>query len=129
MKDNRFKEFENCRIMGTYKRKLSNIKDSGTYLLQISIEKEGTYFPDYIDIKIDKHNLYDDLRKVVSGETERLYLAHGMTDIDIYRNKTTNKYCIRWSPNDSSYNYMYFEEENFLLDFVNALKPNTEKQY
>ncbi len=127
--DDRFKHFENCRIMGTYEKKLSNIKESGSYLIKVAIDKEDSYFSDYIDIKIDKRNLYDDLKKLINEEIDRLYLAYGMTDVDIYKSPRNNKYCIEWSPSEMSYNYMYFEEENFMLDFVNALEPNEEKQY
>jgi hypothetical protein len=127
MEDNRFKQFKNCRIMAVYEKKMRNIKDTGTYLIEIEIEQEGSCFSRYLDIKIDKHNLYKELQTLVKGEVQRLYLAHGMADIDIY--KRGDKYCIDWSPSDSNYNEMYFEEENFIFNFVDALESNEKKQY
>ena len=126
--DDRFHYYKNCRIFGVYKRIRANVV-LNEYLVEIVIDKENSCFSDYINIKLLKSNLYDELKELISGKRERVYAAHGMADIDIFKSDRENKYCIEWSPNEASYNYFYFEKENFENDFVMAFMPDEEKKY
>lgn len=115
--------------MGVYKRIRANIKILNEFLIEIAINKKDTYFSDYINIKFSKSNLYEELKELASGKRERVYAAYGMADIDIFKSEKENKYCIEWSPNEASYNYYYFEKENFEKDFIMAFMPDEEKEY
>jgi len=102
MMDERFHENKDCKILGVYKRIRPNTKLLNEYLVEIMINKEGSCFSDYINIKLDKENLYNELKELISNKKERVYAAHGMADIDIFNSKRENKYCIEWSPNEAS---------------------------
>ena len=127
MTDNRFKEHKNCEVLNVYRKIMANVKGLNDYLVEIIVNKEDTCFPDYINLKIDKNNIYQELMELVEGKRERVYATHGMADIDIFKSIRKNKYCIEWSPNEVSYHYFYFEEENFMNNFVRAFMPDDEK--
>lgn len=127
--DDRFHNYKDCSILGVYKRIRANEKLLNEFLVEIVINKEDSYFSDYINIKLSKSNLYEDLRELMSGERKRVYAAYGMADIDIFKCEIENKYCIEWSPNETSYNYYYFEKEDFEKDFIMAFMPDKEKEY
>lgn len=124
MIDDRFHYHKNCKIHGVYKR-IGNII-LNEYLLEIAINKEDSCFPEYFNIKLNKDNLYDELKELVSGKRKRVYAAHGMTDIDFFKSGKENKYCIEWSPNEASYHYFYFDMKDFINEFVESLKPDEE---
>ena len=128
MKDKRFKEHKDCEVRNVYKRIMANVKGLNDYLVEIAVNKEDSCFPDYINLKIDKSNIYQELIEMVEDKRERVYAAHGMTDIDIFKSRRENKYCIEWSPNEMSYHYFYFEEDNFINNFVRAFMPDDEKK-
>lgn len=127
MTDNRFKEHKNCEVLNVYRKIMANVKGLNDYLVEILVKNENSVFGDYINIKIDKNNIYKELMEMVEDKRERVYATHGMTDIDIFKSKRENKYCIEWSPNEASYHYFYFEEENFINNFVRAFMPDDEK--
>lgn len=127
MTDNRFKEHKNCEVLNVYRKIMANVKGLNDYLVEIIVHKENDIFGDYINLKIDKSNLYQELMELVEGKRERVYATHGMTDIDIFKSKRENKYCIEWSPTEMSYHYFYFEEENFMNNFVRAFMPDDDK--
>lgn len=126
MTDDRFHDHKNCRILGVYKRIHGNIKILNEYLIEIAVEKEDSCFPDYFDVKLNKDNLYGELKELVSGKRKRVYAAHGMTDIDFFRSENGNKYCIEWSPSEASYHYFYFDAKDFIDNFVESLKSDEE---
>ena len=128
MTDSRFIEHKNCEIFNVYRKIMANVKGLNDYLVEIIVNKEDTCFPDYINLKIDKNNIYQELIELVNDKRERVYTTHGMADIDIFKSKRENKYCIEWSPNEMSYHYFYFDEENFINNFVNAFMPDNEKR-
>lgn len=127
MEDNRFKEHKNCEIINVYRKIMANIKGLTDYLVEIRVKKEDSVFGDYINLKIDKNNIYKELMELIDGKRERVYATHAMADIDIFKSKRENKYCIEWSPNEASYHYFYFEEGNFINNFVRAFMPDEEK--
>lgn len=127
--DDRFHDYKDCRILGVYKRIRVNTKILNEFLIEIAIDKKDTCFSDYINIKLSKGNLYEELKDLASGKRERVYAAYGMADIDIFKSEKENKYCIEWSPNEASYNYYYFEKEDFEKDFIMAFMPDEEKEY
>jgi hypothetical protein len=127
--DDRFHNYKDCRILGVYKRIRANVKLLNEFLIEIAINKEDSCFSDYINIKLGKSNLYEELHELMSGKRERVYAAYGMADIDIFKSERENKYCIEWSPNEASYNYYYFEKEDFEKDFIMAFMPDEEKEY
>lgn len=71
--------------------------------------------------------MYEELKELASGKKERVYAAYEMEDIDIFKSVKENKYCIDWSPSEASYNYYYFEKEDFERDFIMSFKPDEEK--
>lgn len=127
MMDNRFKEHKNCEVLNVFRKIMANVKGLNDYLVEIIVNKEDDFFPDYINLKIDKSNMYQELMEMVEEKRERVYATHGMADIDIFKSKRENKYCIEWSPNEMSYHYFYFEEKNFIDNFVRAFMPDEEK--
>lgn len=127
--DDRFHDYKDCRILCVYRRIRANKKILKEFLVEIAINKKDTCFPDYINIKLSKSNLYEELKELKSGKRERVYAAYGMADIDIFKSEKENKYCIEWSPIESSYNYYYFEKEDFEKDFIMAFMPDNEKIY
>ena len=127
--DDRFHNYKDCRILGVYKRIRANVKLLNEFLIEIAINKEDSCFSDYINIKLGKSNLYEELKELASGKRERVYAAYGRADIDIFKSERENKYCIEWSPNEASYNYYYFEKEDFEKDFIMAFMPDEEKEY
>lgn len=126
--DNRFKEFDNCEVVSVWGRKLPNIKHNNEFMVKIAIRKEDTVFPDYVDVVFSGPNLYNELKKLMNKEKERVYAAHGMADIDFFFYPRKNKYCLEWSPNEASYNYFCFTEEEF-TKIVDAIAPDEEKEY
>ena len=114
-------------LINVYRKIMANVKGLNEYLVEIIVNKEDTCFPDYINLKIDKNNIYQELMELVEGKRERVYATHGMADIDIFKSGRENKYCIEWSPNEASYHYFYFEKENFMNNFIRAFMPDDEK--
>lgn len=127
--DDRFHDYKDCRILGVYRRIRANTKILNEFLIEIAIDKKDTCFSDYINIKLSKGNLYEELKELAFGKRERVYAAYGMTDIDIFKSEKENKYCIEWSPNEACYNYYYFKKEDFEKDFIMAFMPDEEKEY
>lgn len=125
--DKRFHDYKDCRILGVYRRIRANTKILNEFLVEIAINKTDTCFSNYINIKLSKGSLYEELKELSSGKRERVYAAYGMADIDIFKSERENRYCIEWSPNEASYNYYYFDNENFEKDFIMAFMPDEEK--
>ena len=68
MTDNRFKEHKNCEVLNVYRKIMANVKGLNEYLVEIIVNKEDTCFPDYINLKIDKNNIYQDsLIEIING--------------------------------------------------------------
>lgn len=120
MENSKHMKYVNCRVSNVYRRIMANVKGLNEFLVEIIIENENSCFDKTTMLKIDKVNFYEELQELVSGKRDRVCAVYGMGDIDIYKCKEKNKYCIEWSPSPSSYQYYYFEEENFINCFVNA---------
>ena len=45
------------------------------FLIEIAINKKDTCFSDYVNIKLSKSNLYEELKELASGGKEHVYVA------------------------------------------------------
>ena len=98
-----YETFKNCQILSVYKRLPDIYKD---YEIHI-----GTDGMKVFTVKITCHNLKEELLKVLNGDTERIYLAHGMSDVDVY--KKGKDFCIEWSPIETVYQDFIFTKSKF----------------
>jgi hypothetical protein len=122
MLDIRHVKFENCKFGGVYKRLPRHYNE---YLIQIRVKQKDSIFSDTHEIYIDSSNIYDKFIDIKIGRKERSYFAHGMTDIDVY--KQGGKYIINYSPTDSMHAYYILNQKNF-DELIGALEDTVAKE-
>lgn len=115
--------YKDCDILNVYQKIVGNVGRMNHFLLEIRYtDKENK--TKYMNMKIDKSDMYQELVELVEGKRQRIYASHNMTDIDIY--KQGKDYCIEWSPSDLSYHCFCFKEKDFINHFVNSIKVAQE---
>ena len=101
--------FKNCIIEKV------EVKDFNEYWIYINANDNKEHI-----VKIQSHNLLEELILLKNNEKTRLYLSCRMADIDIF--KVENGYCIAWSPIEIIYQDFTISNSEYdkLIMLINA---------
>lgn len=121
-----FKSYKKCSILGVYERKMRNIRKTNDAILEISATVEGEVLPETYTIHVNCFD-YEKLKELQGKKRETLYLAYGMSDIDIRR--VRGGYSISYSPCESICYTFYIKKSEFEEKVIDAFAPDEEKEY
>ena len=110
--------YKSCRIESVWKKCVGSAICNGEYLIKIMAKSEDSMMSSEREIQILHHKLKSELLMLINNKKERLYLAYGMANIDIY--KRNEKYEIEWSPNDGQDDIFVIEKNDFEKNFVDV---------